>query len=213
MKAAKNTSADNHVDSISDNSANTRARIVDAAVRCVKRWGIEKVTLNDIAKEAGVTRPTVYSYFSSRDEVVQFALLQSAYGFAQKLLQHIEGYESVELRTIEAVMYSLKTLPSEPYLELMSDSGLAGIMNEHALRTQEGQEIRRSIFKLIFSGMEVKDDELDEIIEVATRFILSLLTVKSVKQRDDREMRAFLCRRLLPALGMDPQAAALAKLV
>lgn len=201
MKAAKH------------NNQDTQARIVDAAVRCVKRWGIEKVTLNDIAKEAGVTRPTVYSYFSNRDEVVQFALLQSAYGFAQKLLQHIEGYDSVELRTIEAVMYSLKTLPSEPYLELMSDSGLASIMNEHALRTEEGKEIRRSIFKLIFSGISVEDDELDEIIEVATRFILSLLTVKSETKRDEREMRAFLCRRLLPALGMDPAAAAIAKLV
>lgn len=201
MKAAKSSNPD------------TQARIVEAAVNCVKRWGIEKVTLNDIAKEAGVTRPTVYSYFSNRDEVVQFALLQSAYGFAKKLLAHIEGYESVERRTIEAVMFSLKTLPSEPYLELMSDAGLASIMNEHALSTKEGKQIRRSVFKLIFSGMDVDDDELDEIIEVATRFLLSLLTVKSEKKRSDREMRAFLCRRLLPALGMDPAAAIVAKSV
>ena len=58
MNSAKSTNPD------------TQQRIVDAAVRCVKKWGIAKVTLNDIAKEAGVTRPTVYSYFSNRDEVV-----------------------------------------------------------------------------------------------------------------------------------------------
>ena len=201
MNSAKNTNPD------------TQQRIVDATVRCVKKWGIAKVTLNDIAKEAGVTRPTVYSYFSNRDEVVQFAMLQSAYGFAQKLLKHIDTYETPEARTIEAVMFALKRLPSEPYLELMADAGLANIMNEHALRAEEGNEIRRSIFRLIFRGLEVDREELDEIVEVTTRFVLSLLTLKSERKRNDREMREFLCRRLLPALGLDPSAVEVVTLV
>ena len=183
----------------------TQQRIVDAAVACVKRWGIEKVTLNDIAREAGVTRPTVYSYFSNRDEVVQFALLQSAYVFAQKLLRHIENYTQPEMRVIEAMMFSLKQLPKEPSLALMSDSGLAEILNENALRQAEGNEIRRGIFRLIFAGVEVDDSELDELTEVASRFLMSLLTMKSNKQRSEKEMRSFLCRRLLPALGLNPE--------
>ncbi|MCG8535849.1 MAG: TetR/AcrR family transcriptional regulator [Pseudomonadales bacterium] len=183
----------------------TQQRIVDAAVACVKRWGIEKVTLNDIAREAGVTRPTVYSYFSNRDEVVQFALLQSAYVFAQKLLRHIENYTQPEMRVIEAMMFSLKQLPKEPSLALMSDSGLAEILNENALRQAEGNEIRRGIFRLIFAGVDVDDSELDELTEVASRFLMSLLTMKSNKQRSEKEMRGFLCRRLLPALGLNPE--------
>ena len=183
----------------------TQQRIVDAAVACVKRWGIEKVTLNDIAREAGVTRPTVYSYFSNRDEVVQFALLQSAYVFAQKLLRHIENYTQPEMRVIEAMMFTLKQLPKEPSLALMSDSGLAEILNENALRQAEGNEIRRGIFRLIFAGVDVDDSELDELTEVASRFLMSLLTMKSNKQRSEKEMRSFLCRRLLPALGLNPE--------
>ena len=188
-------------------SNETQTRIVEAAVRCVKRWGIAKVTLNDVAREAGVTRPTVYSYFSNRDEVVQFALLQSAYGFAQRLLQHIEHYEAPEQRVLEAVMYALDQLPKEPSLALMSDAGLAEIMNENALRRVESQEIRRGIFRLILKGMDLSDEDMEEVVEVASRFVLSLLTIKSVTPRDDKQMRAFLCRRLLPALGMDANKA------
>lgn len=36
------------------------ARILDAALVCVARWGIAKTTLDDIAREAGCSRATVY---------------------------------------------------------------------------------------------------------------------------------------------------------
>lgn len=38
-------------------------RIVDAAVRCIARWGVAKTTLDDLAREAGVSRATVYRVF------------------------------------------------------------------------------------------------------------------------------------------------------
>src|SRR5579863_622679 len=38
-------------------------RIVRAAYLCFERHGIDHTTIEDIAREAGVTRPTVYRYF------------------------------------------------------------------------------------------------------------------------------------------------------
>lgn len=180
----------------------THTRILDAAITCVKRWGIDKVTLNDIAQEAGVTRPTVYSYFGSRDEVIQVALLQSAYAFSADMLKHISKFESAKERIIEAVIYALKKLPKEPVLTLLKESSLAQIMNTYALRMPEGNEIRRSLFKFIFNEKDVDDEELEEIIEVTTRFMLSLLTLEGPKKRTEKELRGFLERRLIPAIGI-----------
>ncbi|HVF75096.1 MAG TPA: helix-turn-helix domain-containing protein [Acidimicrobiales bacterium] len=39
------------------------ARITDAALRCIARWGGAKTTLEDIAREAGLSRATVYRVF------------------------------------------------------------------------------------------------------------------------------------------------------
>jgi AcrR family transcriptional regulator len=35
-------------------------RIVEATLRCVARWGLSKTTLDDVAREAGLSRATVY---------------------------------------------------------------------------------------------------------------------------------------------------------
>jgi AcrR family transcriptional regulator len=39
------------------------ANVVEAALRCIARWGIAKTTLDDIAREAGCSRATVYRLF------------------------------------------------------------------------------------------------------------------------------------------------------
>lgn len=39
------------------------ARLVEAALRCVARWGVAKTTLEDVAREARCSRATVYRAF------------------------------------------------------------------------------------------------------------------------------------------------------
>lgn len=43
-----------------DTSADIGDRILDAAASCVLAYGVERVTLAEIARRAGVSRPTVY---------------------------------------------------------------------------------------------------------------------------------------------------------
>src|SRR4051812_27302928 len=38
-------------------------RVVEAALTCFARWGIAKTTAEDIAREAGISRATVYRSF------------------------------------------------------------------------------------------------------------------------------------------------------
>jgi AcrR family transcriptional regulator len=48
-----------------------RERLLNAALRCIERWGLAKTSLEDIANEADLSRATVYRYFpGGRDEVI-----------------------------------------------------------------------------------------------------------------------------------------------
>ncbi len=180
----------------------TQQRILEAALACVKRWGIEKVTLNDIAREAGVTRPTVYSYFESRDEVVRFALLQSGLEFSRKLMEHVDQFATPAERIVEAMLFALKRLPKEPALALMQESRQVSFFNTYALSSAESSEVRNELFRTLLAGSGIADDELAEVTEVATRFLMSLLTMQGDRKRSESELRGFLQRRLLPALGL-----------
>lgn len=49
---------------------NRRRQLIDAAERVFATKGYAETTMADLAEAAGVTRPTVYAYFSSKDDVL-----------------------------------------------------------------------------------------------------------------------------------------------
>lgn len=53
-----------------EEAANTRAAIVDAALRCFDRHGIASSTLEQIACEAGVTKGAIYHHFAGKREIL-----------------------------------------------------------------------------------------------------------------------------------------------
>lgn len=46
-----------------------RAAIVDAATLLMERFGYQKMTIDDIAHEAGIGKATIYGYFENKQEV------------------------------------------------------------------------------------------------------------------------------------------------
>ena len=50
------------------------SRVLDAARRCVDRWGLGKLTIDDVATEAGVSRATLYRLFPGGMDVLFDAL-------------------------------------------------------------------------------------------------------------------------------------------
>jgi AcrR family transcriptional regulator len=55
---------------LSEDPAKARGQILEAAERTFERFGVAKTTMDDIAKEANISRPTVYRYFSDRDTLI-----------------------------------------------------------------------------------------------------------------------------------------------
>jgi len=49
-------------------------RIVEGALRVIARYGLSKLTVDDVAREAGCSRATLYRYFSGKSSLLQAVL-------------------------------------------------------------------------------------------------------------------------------------------
>jgi AcrR family transcriptional regulator len=77
-------------------------RLVEAAERCILRWGIRKTSLDDIAREAGVSRATVYRVFpGGKARVVEGVLCHVVGRFFHEL--HAELVAAPTLDDVVAV--------------------------------------------------------------------------------------------------------------
>jgi AcrR family transcriptional regulator len=75
-------------------------RVIDAALRCVARWGLAKTTIEDVAREAGVGRATLYRLFPGGREALLDAVVWRE---AARLLDRL-GAAAAGAGTLEDVL-------------------------------------------------------------------------------------------------------------
>lgn len=72
-------------------------RLIDATLRCVARWGIAKTTLDDVARQAGCGRATIYRTFAGGKAAVLRATLQHELVRCTATIDHaVSGLDSLE---------------------------------------------------------------------------------------------------------------------
>ena len=100
-------------------------------------------------------------------------------------------------------MFSLKTLPGEPSFKLLSSTTLAHMMHDIAFKTHDGQDLGTTLFKTIIQVEDgtYSEEEIQELSEFTIRFMFSMLTMESPKERTDDELRGFIARCIFPVIG------------
>lgn len=171
-----------------------------AALECIRNLGFDKTTVSDIAREAGIARPTLYKHFKNKTELVFSAIDNEAFRFAESVVQHARQFNTIEERVVETIVYVVETLPQDPYLSLI-------------LKHEAPEMLRARAFSdeatLIFSEMtaapliEIRPDLIDEgaeISEIMSRFAISTILFPGKYSKDYNGLRALITKRLLPGL-------------
>jgi AcrR family transcriptional regulator len=72
-----------------DDGAQRAQRILDSASELVLRWGSKRVTIEEVAKHAGIGKGTVYLHFTSRAWLFMCVLMRESLGVVDALVAAI----------------------------------------------------------------------------------------------------------------------------
>lgn len=103
--------------------ADAETRILDGAKRCCEQWGFEKVTVDDIAAAAGVSRATLYRLFPGGKDVLFEALrVRERAEFFDALtaeVADVDDLDDLEDLVVRLVVTATRELRSDEHLALM----------------------------------------------------------------------------------------------
>jgi AcrR family transcriptional regulator len=84
-------------------------RAIDATLACIARHGLGKTTVDDVAREAGCARATLYRYFGGKQQLVAATVVAETGRIVERLQEAAAEADSLE----DAVMEILTTASDE----------------------------------------------------------------------------------------------------
>jgi AcrR family transcriptional regulator len=95
-------------------------RIVDATLRCVARWGVAKTTLDDVAREAGCGRATLYRLMpGGRDGLFDAVVATEASRVWSRISRRAQAEAGLEDVLVGVIAESARVLSSHAALRFL----------------------------------------------------------------------------------------------
>ncbi|WP_253847169.1 TetR/AcrR family transcriptional regulator [Mycobacterium gordonae] len=175
--------------------------------------GLAGTTMEDIARQAAVSRATVYRYFVNRESVVSGVILRSAERYLRRVSPRIAAHTDLGSAIIDFVELTVRAAHREPIIGLLfgSDHELAGVgLAKGASMTlfEIVAEFLRPVFAARWDQLE-PGVSVDDAAEWILRSIHSLFSVRGPRHRSPKALHTFLRRFLLPALLTSTEPASL----
>lgn len=101
-------------------AADTRDLIVESAYACFGKQGLQKATIVDIAKAAGVSRSTIYEYFADKAEIIEACAEHASERFYREMSAAMDRGSSLEEKLSQAAVFVTRArhaIASEKYFD------------------------------------------------------------------------------------------------
>ena len=152
----------------------TQTRILDAAFRAVATYGLSRFTMEDVAREAGLSRQSVYRYFDSKDALVMSLVYREEEAFLDGTRRAYADHEDLQDAVEQAVAFCLRMAREHPLLDRLLASEPEILLP--FLTTRGGGVIERArrVMEELAAGRDGVDAELvHRAADMAVRLIVS----------------------------------------
>ena len=166
-------------------------RLLEATYRCVERFGMGKTTIDDIVKESGVSRATIYRQFAGgRDELLLETVGWELANYFNRLADQVRDAPSLEVLLEQGLAYAHRSITEHAVLRKMLDTEPERLL---PLLTTESAKSLPFIADFLMPYLRREADagrlrpgvDLDRAAEYLARSILSLIGAPGRWDLDD----------------------------
>ncbi len=182
------------------------SRIVDAAAAEFRRAGVKQADIERIARDAGVSRATVYRRFANRDELLAEVIARVRRRLLGKVADRVEGLDAKSV-VVEAFTLAMIDIRHDALLQQIRWDSPKTVDALFGLSSPQVQDMidefgERIAVTLRSAGAAMPDAELRQAAEVLVRLAISLMSARSTTLDTDKEsaVRAFAGTFLAPMI-------------
>ncbi|WP_019633260.1 TetR/AcrR family transcriptional regulator [Actinomadura atramentaria] len=179
-------------------------RILDAALAEFETYGPRRVSVEDVARRAGVARTTIYRRFGGKENLLQAVILREVRGFLTAIALATEDLPTPEDAIVEGFVAGLRDARTHPLLTRVLESEPEVFLPQLTMNGGAVMIAARDVIAARLRLARPDGDDCTTVAEVLLRVALSLLLVPGggLVLEDEAAMRAFargyLTRMLTP---------------
>jgi AcrR family transcriptional regulator len=185
----------------------TRELIVESAFSCFGKQGLHKATIVDIAKRAGVSRSTIYEYFSDKGAIVEACAEHASQRFYREMTKAMDRGSTLEDKLCSAAVFvtqARRVMSSEKYFDEDTISLL--LTKDAALLLRECVDFLAPYLSAAkLTGEVRKDLDIEAAGEWFARIMFSLFSTPSstLDLDDPKVVTEFVCAHVVRGFASD----------
>jgi AcrR family transcriptional regulator len=199
-------------------------RVLDSAAELLVRWGYQRVTIDEVARHAGIGKGTVYLHFRTKEALFLTVLLRTHRRVAERMVQLMEA-DPASVLPAAMMRESYLELAADPVLRALylGDAEVLGRLAHEAATTlgelteRRSEAFREHLRLLQAAGCLRGDLPVDALRYTLTAIVMGFYTVDGMQlpgpDPEVTEKAALLEQAIAAALQVpDPPGAELERL-
>ena len=178
-------------------------RAIDATLGCLAQFGASKTTIDDIAREAGMSRATLYRVFpGGKDALFNAAITREIGAFFDDLESRVGDVTAPEDLLTLGFGDALRFIRQHQSLSQALEADPSPLHRASFLTADDPAQLLITTFVGRYIT-DLEGDDAAQFCEVLVRLILSYATQPSrwVDPDDETSIRRLVRRHLIPALA------------
>ncbi|MVV48830.1 TetR/AcrR family transcriptional regulator [Pseudomonas sp. PB120] len=187
-----------------DRDAQLTQRVIEAAERCLDKLGLDKTTVDDIAREAEISRATLYRRFGSKEAIFGAALQRQSRPFESEATAILNGPGNLCERVERLLVWAVIETPENVLLKrlLGNETTQAGVQIFNQVFRKKVSTILLPVVDAAKTNGELREDLDPEFL--VDWIIRELLMIKMAAPWQEADLRKHIHHFIKPVLVAVP---------